>query len=451
MVSSRVLTFLLFLALAVLFGCVESEPPPTTANQTTPNCFDSDGDGQNGMTPTCAAGTDCDDRDSSIYKGAVEVCGDNRDNDCVGGDQVCVRNCTDQDGDRYGEGECLGRDCDDSDANINPGKAEICGNGKDDDCAGGDAMCPVNCTDNDGDGYGVMGSTDCAKMEVDCDDTTNTINPGATEVCNMKDDNCDNNEDECELQGQACSSEGRCQGGLGAHCVNQDDCAGSMLSCDSRTDPKVCRASEGGDCQREDECLTGLACSDGKCSGDFCAVTECTGDYVHCNETSSACVECPYWDVSSADDACSAPESCAPGGWCAGNWMIEDSTPVGDSTKDVFQVSQALAACWIDVRSVGVKDVCYAFWIGNDVSSAITESSVETSYVEGELDSVLTMEENDALYDIWGEGLFNLKEIDWKVDMAPGTAKEVCLWYEPAFAVGLGESLVVDECVNFLP
>ena len=41
--------------------------------------------------------------------------------------------------------------------------------------------------DNDGDGYG---------FDLDCDDTDPDINPGATEICNAIDDNCDGNIDE---------------------------------------------------------------------------------------------------------------------------------------------------------------------------------------------------------------------------------------------------------------
>jgi len=33
-------------------------------------------------------------------------------------------------------------DCDDSDYKVNPNRDEICGNDKDDDCSGGDEVCP---------------------------------------------------------------------------------------------------------------------------------------------------------------------------------------------------------------------------------------------------------------------------------------------------------------------
>jgi hypothetical protein len=64
---------------------------------------------------------------------------------------VAVQNnmCCDQDGDGYNSTACGGTDCNDN-PNAggfyqNPGRSEICGNGVDDDCTGGDASCPVSC------------------------------------------------------------------------------------------------------------------------------------------------------------------------------------------------------------------------------------------------------------------------------------------------------------------
>src|SRR5205823_1358652 len=44
--------------------------------------------------------------------------------------------------DADGDGEPRGQDCDDSNPNVHHGATEICGNGLDDDCVGGDLPCP---------------------------------------------------------------------------------------------------------------------------------------------------------------------------------------------------------------------------------------------------------------------------------------------------------------------
>ncbi len=100
-------------------------------------------------------------------------------------------------------------DCDDANANIFPGAPEICGNSKDDNCNGViDTDAPANSTfykDADGDGYGSAASgtaTACAppagfvSNNTDCNDGVAAIHPGATEVCNDLDDNCNGTKDE---------------------------------------------------------------------------------------------------------------------------------------------------------------------------------------------------------------------------------------------------------------
>lgn len=47
------------------------------------------------------------------------------------------------------------------------------------------------CKDNDFDGYGSPGHETCAFPEEDCDDTNPAVNPGAPELCNGIDDDCD--------------------------------------------------------------------------------------------------------------------------------------------------------------------------------------------------------------------------------------------------------------------
>ena len=86
-------------------------------------------------------------------------------------------------------------DCDDTNAAVNPGADEVCDDQIDNDCDGYTDCDDFDCTvDADGDGYNAVPCGD------DCDDTNAAVNPGATEVENGIDDNCDGQIDEgfCE-------------------------------------------------------------------------------------------------------------------------------------------------------------------------------------------------------------------------------------------------------------
>ena len=119
-------------------------------------CRDSDGDGYGDpATVGCEyAEWDCDDSNPMVNPGKDETldqdnCSDGWDNDCDGLTDLeefdCVP-CYDLDGDGYGDPGALqcaypDRDCDDSDANVNPGAFEqfrqsTCSDGLDNDCDG---------------------------------------------------------------------------------------------------------------------------------------------------------------------------------------------------------------------------------------------------------------------------------------------------------------------------
>ncbi len=187
---------------------------------------DADGDGFGSTTselwcdpPSGWVGLDgdCDDTQALYYPGAAEVPGDEEDSDCDGG-ELCYADA-DGDGargattvvssdlacDDAGEAAATATpDCDDTDASVGGGEAEIVGSGRDEDCDGRE-LCYV---DADGDGYRVdetstvesddldcadAGEADASAPVADCDDGDSEVHPGADEgnCVDPIDYNCD--------------------------------------------------------------------------------------------------------------------------------------------------------------------------------------------------------------------------------------------------------------------
>jgi len=163
------------------------------------NLDDDDGDGFS----TCAG--DCNDVDAAIYPGAPEVCNSVDDN-CDGlvddADPLAILPAwfADSDGDEEGDSFVLLKqcsqptgyvsnwdDCDDTDWTQNHWDKDGDGTAScDGDCD--DFLAAMNVDDDDGDGFST-----CA---ADCNDGDVAIYPGAPEVCNSIDDNCDGQVDE---------------------------------------------------------------------------------------------------------------------------------------------------------------------------------------------------------------------------------------------------------------
>jgi hypothetical protein len=171
-------------------------------------CTDGDGDSFNAEGGECGT-TDCDDTDSFVFPGAGEDCTDGIDNDCDGLvdtqdlDAInCPPVCTDGDGDNYSleGGECGPVDCNDTDPAVNPGAIESCTDGIDNNCNGkvddadpGAVECPPSCTDSDQDGFNLEGG-ECGL--IDCNDGDPLTSPGAGEICDGADNDCDGQVDE---------------------------------------------------------------------------------------------------------------------------------------------------------------------------------------------------------------------------------------------------------------
>ncbi|MEW5848466.1 MAG: MopE-related protein [Myxococcota bacterium] len=151
--------------------------------------YDDDGDG---YTETQL---DCNDANAAVYPGAPEdggtgtLLGNGVDNDCDGFVDEGTRSY-DDDGDGYCEQACtdgsVAGDCADGAFLVNPGVAEACGDGVDNDCDGS-----TDQPDLDDDGF-----VDSACGGNDCDDTDATTNPDGTEVFDTADNDCDGTYDE---------------------------------------------------------------------------------------------------------------------------------------------------------------------------------------------------------------------------------------------------------------
>lgn len=174
--------------------------------------------------------TDCDDDNGAYHPGAATVCE-------LGIDANCDGSADAMDGDGDGYAEC--EECDDTNASVYPGASEFC-NSEDDDCDGSVDESAVDASvwyqDADADSYGNVGAniSQCDQPvgyvsdATDCDDASNGINPGASEVCDDLDDDCDGLIDDADS-----SIIGRATRYYDADSDGYGDLADSQTSCEA--------------------------------------------------------------------------------------------------------------------------------------------------------------------------------------------------------------------------
>lgn len=168
----------------------------TMIDDTTPG-FDDDGDGYCDHPTTCALPIytpgDCNDGDADVNPGEVEVLGDGVDNDCDGG---VDGGTLDYDSDHYTE---AAGDCDPYDPTVFPAAPEL-PDGKDNDCDNQrDEGTLLFDDDNDGYCEGLpAGGTPCTdnSMLGDCNDYDGTTYPTANDRADYRDNDCDGDVDE---------------------------------------------------------------------------------------------------------------------------------------------------------------------------------------------------------------------------------------------------------------
>ncbi|MBM4365498.1 MAG: VCBS repeat-containing protein, partial [Deltaproteobacteria bacterium] len=324
--------------------------------------------------------TDCDDASAADNPAASETVGNGDDDNCDGA-ETCY---DDDDNDGYldttgdtrssSDTDCSDAyeglstdpttDCDDSDSGDNPGASETVGNGDDENCDGAETCYD----DDDNDGYldttgdtRSSSDTDCADAyeglstdsTTDCDDSSASDYPGATEtVGNADDENCDGAET----------------------CYDDDDNDGYLdTSGDTRasTDTDCSDAGEGTSSDPTTDCDDGDA-------NDYPGATETTGngDDENCDGAETCYTDADSDSYAVSTTLASADTDCTDSG--EGTATEYAAGPdCDDANSSIRPGATETTGDEIDYNCDGAE-TCYTDADGDGYATASTRSSTDT-------------------------------------------------------------------------
>ena len=334
-------------------GCVSADSPRCMESQTCDEdmerCFsdcdvESDADSDGARAVECG-GDDCDDSDPLAFPGAAEVCDvDGRDEDCepstfgpdLDGDGFVGSTCCNRQPD--GALAC-GGDCNDMNREVNPDAIEVC-NGLDDNCDG--ALDPV-LEDVDGDGW--AGCVDLPAAMRDCDDGEPATHPGAVELCDGVDNDCDGSARGEDLDGDGfLATDAGCSGGPRGG-FPRTDCHDGQIAINPDADERCDSVDH--DCDGSvDEAPSSASCpSDSRttyaCVMESCSVAACGAGFGDCDASDGNGCEQALDSVAHCG-ACGV--SCA---WECGSSLCADPTAVTSGYDHSCAVTSAgRVRCW---------------------------------------------------------------------------------------------------------
>jgi hypothetical protein len=343
-----------------------------------------------------------------------------------------------------GDGFSHDLDCDEDDPLIHPGADEIC-DGVDNDCDGlVDPPTSIDAStwydDADGDGYGdpASGTLACyaAGSQVsdatDCDDGNASVNPGALEYCNGRDDDCDGDTDpSSSVDASAWYNDADADG--------YGDEATEQVSCSAESE----QVNQAGDCDDGDPAVHPAA--DEVCNG---IDDDCDG----ATDPSSS-LDAPTWytdaDADGYGDDSSAQQGCsAPSGTTGAAGDCDDGDPaVHPAAEEVCN--------GVDDDCDGEADpdssVDAATWFtdadGDGFGDAST-AAVSCDAASDQVSDATDCDDGDDSVHPAADELCNGVDDDCDGSVDPATSVDAITWYTDADADGFGDPATASaSCV----